>query len=137
MEPPSVVKVVKKRPLGRRLKLYGYALLVIAAPVLCFALYTLFKLSWSYADGDRSGILQKFSRKGWVCKTYEGEISVASQIGAVPVLWEFSVRDEEVAKKINGLLGQKVVLHYKQHPGVPTSCFGDTEYFVDGADALR
>ncbi len=51
--------------------------------------------------------------------------------GTAPVIWEFSVRDKDVAEKIAGLLSKKVILHYREYPYIPTACFGATDYFVD------
>jgi hypothetical protein len=96
-----------------------------------FALYALASLNVAYSEGERSGLLQKFSRKGWICKTWEGEVAMSYLPGMAPVLWDFTVRDDAVATKVNEGLGRKVVLHYHEHRGVPTSCFGETPYFVD------
>lgn len=94
--------------------------------------YTVFTLHWSYSDGERAGILQKFSRKGWVFKTYEGELAMSIVPGVTPTIWDFSVRDRSLVEKLNGALGKRVALHYTEHRGVPTSWFGETPYFVDG-----
>jgi hypothetical protein len=102
-------------------------LLVLALP----AAYTWFTLTWSYSDGERVGVLQKLSRKGWLCKTYEGEIAMYVVGGVAPQIWSFTVRDPQVAAGLNRWLGQRVRLHYDEHRGVPSSCFGDTVYFVD------
>jgi hypothetical protein len=75
----------------------------------------------------------KFSHKGFICKTWEGEVQQAVVTGVAPVIWQFTVKDDEVASKITGMLGSKVSLHYNQHLGVPTSCFGDTGFWVDSA----
>jgi hypothetical protein len=88
-------------------------------------------LHWAYSDGERTGYIQKLSRKGWICKTWEGEIVLVTMPGAIPEKFEFTVRDEGMADKINAAAGKRVVLHYEQHKFIPTSCFGDTEYFVD------
>jgi hypothetical protein len=114
---------------GRLLKRLLIALLLI--PVLLIGLYLLIVLNWSYSDGERAGYLQKFSRRGWICKTYEGEIAMTTVPGVAPLIWSFSVWDETTAKKITGLLGKKVVVHYREYRGLPTDCFGATEYFVD------
>ena len=87
----------------------------------------------SYSDGDRVGYLQKLSRKGWVCKTYEGELAMTTVPGVAPTLWTFSVWNEDVAKKLDGQMGKRVVLHYRELRYVPTTCFGETNYFVDRA----
>ena len=83
----------------------------------------MFTLSWSYGDGERAGVLQKFSRKGWICKTYEGELALYVVGGVSPEIWYFSVRDESLAPAINQVIGERVRLHYSEHPLVPTSCF--------------
>ena len=100
--------------------------------VALFALYVAVVLHWSYSDGERAGILQKFSRKGWFCKTYEGELAISIVPGVTPTIWYFTVRDEAVARHIDESLGRRVALHYREHRGIPTTCFGDTRYFVDG-----
>ena len=114
---------------GRRL---GRALLVLLlAALLAVGGWTWFSLSWSYSEGDRGGVLQKFSRKGWICKTYEGELALYIVGGVAPEIWNFSVRDPAVAEKLGDLVGERVQLHYTEHRGIPTSCFGETSYFVD------
>ena len=113
----------------RRLWLVLLALVVI--PLALFTLYVGLAFSWSYSDGERAGILQKFSRKGWICKTYEGELAMSIVPGVTPTIWDFSVRDERVVPQLSQALGKRVVLHYTEHPGIPTTCFGQTRYFVD------
>jgi len=109
----------------------------ILVPILLFLLWTALALAWSYSDGDRAGVLQKFSRKGWICKTWEGELAMTTVPGVAPTLWEFTVREDDVAQQINQALGQRVVLHYSEHRGVPSSCFGQTGYFVAGVRVVR
>jgi hypothetical protein len=104
---------------------------LIAAAIAIFAIYTWIALHWSYSDGERAGFLQKFSKKGWVCKSWEGEILLSSMPGAIPERFSFSVRDDEVAKQLVAATGKRVLLSYAQHKGVPTTCFGETEYFVE------
>jgi len=93
-------------------------------------------LTWSYSEGERAGYVQKLSHKGWLCKTWEGEIAMVTMPGAIPDRFIFSVRDEAVAAKINGMAGQRVVLIYEQHKFIPSNCFGETEYFVTDARAV-
>ncbi len=112
--------------------LIGVALL----PLLILALYLAFVLNWSYSDGERAGYMQKFSRKGWLCKTWEGELAMTTVPGVAPVLWNFTVRDDAVAAQLNTLLGKRVVLHYEEHRGIPTSCYGDTNHFVTRVQAI-
>jgi len=94
------------------------------------AAWTWLTLNWNYAEGERAGYVQKLSKKGWLCKTWEGEIAMVTMPGAIPEKFEFTVRDDSVAQKINALAGKRVVLHYRQHKFIPTSCFGETEYFI-------
>jgi hypothetical protein len=105
------------------------ALLLVAAVLV--TLYTLFMLSWNYAEGERAGVLQKFSKRGWICKTYEGELAMYVVGGVAPQIWNFSVRDEAVAERLHGSVGRQVRLHYSEHPGLPISCFAETRYFVE------
>ncbi|CAH0285641.1 hypothetical protein SRABI118_03918 [Massilia sp. Bi118] len=106
---------------------------VIVAAIVLFALYTALVLHWSYSEGERAGYLQKLSRKGWLCKTWEGEILLSSMPGAIPERFAFTVRDEAVVKQLQAAMGQRVQLSYAQHIGLPTSCFGETSYFVEKA----
>lgn len=110
---------------------WGYWLgLLLATPLTLLALYTWIVLNWSYSSGERAGYVQKFSSKGWVCKTWEGELAMVSMPGTMSEKFFFTVRDDTVAEQINASLGKKVSLTYEQHRGIPTNCFGDTEYFV-------
>jgi hypothetical protein len=103
------------------------ALIIVAALLLSMVLWTWLALEWSYSEGERAGYIQKLSSKGWLCKTWEGEIAMP---GAIPEKFPFTVRDAAVAGKINDLAGKRVVLSYQQHKFLPSSCFGETEYFV-------
>src|SRR5215510_10885045 len=87
-------------------------------------------LHWSYSRGVRAGYVQKLSKKGWICKTWEGEMALVSLPGTVSEKFAFSVRDDAVAEQINRNVGTRVTLRYEQHIGLPTSCFGDTSYFI-------
>jgi hypothetical protein len=103
---------------------------VILVPVLLLSLWTAITLNFTYAAGDRAGYVQKFSKKGWLCKTWEGEIAMANIPGTMPEIFSFTVRDDSVAKELSKLMGQRVALDYQQHRGVPGTCFGETEYYV-------
>jgi|KBSMisStaDraftv2_1062788.scaffolds.fasta_scaffold236327_2 hypothetical protein len=120
-----------ERTFSERLVSFTWKALVVVAVLL--AVYTWLALRWSYANGERAGYVQKLSLKGWVCKTWEGELAMVNVPGALTEKFVFTVRDDSVANKINQLLGKRVVLHYEQHVGVPTSCFGDTSYFITDA----
>jgi len=107
-------------------------IVLLLGAALVAGIYIWMMLSWPYSEGERAGILQKFSSKGWVCKTHEGELAISIVPGVTPVIWYFSVRDESVLPQLNAALGKRVVLHYREHRGLPTRCFGDTSYFVTG-----
>jgi len=113
-------------------KFSRFALKALIAVVVLAALYMWFVLRWSYATGERAGYVQKLSLKGFVCKTWEGELAMVNVPGALTEKFLFTVRDDTVAKKINDLLGKRVALQYEQHVGIPTSCFGETSYFITG-----
>ncbi len=117
-------------------RLLKYFFGTFALIVLLFAAYIWLALHWSYAEGDRSGYLQKFSKKGWLCKTWEGEISLISLPGTMQEKFSFTVRDEAVALKVRDAIGKRVDLTYGQHRGLPTSCFGDTDYFVNDVKVI-
>lgn len=87
-------------------------------------------LHYTYSAGERAGYIQKISKKGWICKTWEGELAMANLPGAMPQIFSFTVSDDDVAHQIEQRAGQLVSLSYEQHPGVPSTCFGDTQYFV-------
>lgn len=106
--------------------LAGLLLLIIGG----FVLYTWIVLHWSFSKGERAGYVQKFSQKGWLCKTWEGELAMVSMPGTMSEKFLFSVRDDKVISRINQTAGKKVVISYEQHIGVPSKCFGETEYFV-------
>jgi hypothetical protein len=110
---------------------------VFLTPIVLFLLYIAIVLNWSFSDGDRVGYLQKFSHKGWLCKTYEGELAMTTVPGLAPVLWDFSVWDSAIAEQINTMLGKRVVLHYREYRGIPTDCFGTTDYFVDSVQEVK
>jgi len=133
--PPAAAAAPPKRHWRTKTKLILFGML--ASPILLFALYTVMTLSWTYSDGYRAGILQKFSHRGWICKTYEGEIAQAVVAGVSPLIWNFTVRDARVAQQLDSLLGRRVSLHYKEHRGVPTTCFGHTGYFVDSVSVVH
>ena len=107
----------------------GFGLIVL--PALLFSLYTWASLNWVYSSGERAGYVQKFSLKGYLCKTWEGEIVLVSMPGTQAEKFFFTVHDEAVAKKVNDSMGLRVKIHYQEHKGIPSSCFGETAYFVD------
>jgi hypothetical protein len=110
---------------------------VVLLPIALFALYTLIALNWSYSQGERAGYVQKFSRKGWVCKTWEGELALSTVPGVAPTMWYFSVRNGATARQVSIANGRRVIVYYKEHRGIPTTCFGDTSYFVDSIRIVR
>jgi hypothetical protein len=117
----------------RRRRKWPYLLLIL---VLGAAAYTWLTLHWSYSEGERVGVLQKLSRRGYVCKTTEGELALYLVGGMAPQIWDFTVRDAQVKRQLDALLGERIRLHYTEHKGLPSNCFGDTRYFVDSASSV-
>ncbi len=108
-------------------------LLFVGLPLaaLLAALYFFVVLSWSYSTGERAGWVQKFSKKGWICKTWEGELAMVSMPGAAQEKFYFTVWDDKVAEEINKAMGRRVSLHYEEKVGLPTTCFGETRHWVN------
>ncbi len=100
--------------------------------VALLALYFWAALSWSYSSGERAGWVQKLSNKGWLCKTWEGELALVSLPGTTPEKFLFTIWDEAVAAQVTRAMGKRVSLHYEEKVGLPGSCFGDTRYYVTG-----
>jgi hypothetical protein len=120
----------------RGLGLVGWLGLMVILAVLLFAVYLWLMLSWSYSRGERAGWVQKLSKKGYVCKTWEGEMVMVSLPGSIPEKFLFTIRDDEVAERVNAVMGKRVTLHYEEHIGLITSCFGDTGHFVEDVKAI-
>jgi len=114
---------VAKKPLK-------WFVLVVVLPILGVAAYTWLVLAWSFSAGERAGYVQKLSKKGWLCKTWEGEMALVSMPGTVAEKFPFTVRSDTIARQINDSIGAKVAVTYEQHVGIPTTCFGETGYFV-------
>jgi hypothetical protein len=108
-----------------------YVLVLLLVIVAGASLWTWLTLSWAYADGTRAGVLQKVTRRGWFCKTIEGDLAQYIVPGISPQVWKFSIRDPLVAAQLEKIVGRQVQLHYTEHPGVPSACFADTRFFVD------
>lgn len=111
-------------------------LAVVGIPLATLLIWSYGALAVSYSSGKRVGFVQKISKKGWVCKTWEGDLQLSTIPGSAPTIFSFTVRDDSVARVIESLLGGQVELDYEEHPGVPLSCFGDTRYFVVGAQKV-
>jgi hypothetical protein len=105
-------------------------LALVGLPAIGFGIWTAAALSWSYSEGSRAGYVQKISRKGWLCKTWEGTLYTDIAKGFRSDSFSFTVRSDSIARAISDLSGKRVTVTYQQHVGVPTSCFGETEYFV-------
>ena len=103
---------------------------LVLVPVAVFAIWVSVTLNYTYSSGDRAGFVQKLSKKGWVCKTWEGELAMANLPGTMPQIFTFSVRNDSVANLIERHMGKRVSVTYEEHRGVPTSCFGETPHFV-------
>lgn len=122
----AIPQVIRRHPLIITL------VVLIALPLLVFTLWAGVTLNYTYSSGERAGFLQKISKRGWLCKTWEGELQLSAIPGSQPEKFLFTTRSDSLAAAMQKLSGQRVVLDYKQHIGVPGTCFGDTEYFITG-----
>jgi hypothetical protein len=122
--------------LGGLAKFLKYSIGLVLIPIGLLALYTWATLTWVYSSGERAGYVQKLSLKGWVCKTYEGELVLVSMPGTQAEKFFFSVRDKKVAQRINETVGKRVRLIYEEHLGVPSSCFAETNHYVTDVELL-
>jgi len=129
-------KFERANMLGGLAKFLKYSIGLILIPIGLLALYTWATLTWVYSSGERAGYVQKLSLKGWVCKTYEGELVLVSMPGTQAEKFFFSVRDQNVAKRINQTVGKRVRLIYEEHLGVPSSCFAETSHYVTDVELL-
>jgi len=123
--PAPPVRVKKKRN-----KVLTALFILLLVPAVIIALWIWVTLGYTYASGDRAGYVQKISKKGWICKTWEGELAMANLPGTMPQIFSFTVRGDSIAELLEKNIGKQVSLTYEQHRGIPTTCFGETEYFV-------
>ena len=131
VETPIPPGTPQSRPSRLKLKLVALAVLAIIGGVI--ALYTWATLAFTYSEGERVGYVQKLSKKGWLCTTWEGELAMVNIPGQPPEIFAFSVRSNAIAKTLTEIAGKRVALHYQQKKGVPSSCFGETQYFITHA----
>ena len=110
---------------------------VVLIPLVLIALYIWLSLTWTYSSGERAGYVQKFSKKGWICKTWEGELAMVALPGTLSEKFLFTVRTDSIAARINESLGKRVAITYQQHVGLPTTCFGETGYWVSNVKVVE
>ena len=125
--------ITKPSKLGKVFKVFIWLLLT---PILLLVLYTWGSLKWVYSSGERVGYVQKLSEKGFVCKTFEGELVLVSMPGTQAEKFFFTVKNKNIANKINESIGKRVSLTYEEHKGIPSSCFGETSYFVQNVSVM-
>ena len=111
-------------------------LVLVLLPVLVVSAWSWITMHVAYASGERVGYVQKISKKGWVCKTWEGELAMVNMPGAASQIFAFSVSDDTVARSLMDAAGKRVAIGYDQHRGVPSSCFGETEYFISSVKVV-
>jgi hypothetical protein len=129
--PPPVPPARKKHHRVRAI-----ILLIVLIPVVVVALWVWVALGYTYASGERAGYVQKISKKGWLCKTWEGELAMANLPGTMPQIFSFTVRNDSIANVLEQTIGKQVSVTYEQHRGLPTSCFGETEYFISRVNRI-
>ena len=103
--------------------------------VISLAVFIYFKYFFTYSEGYRAGLLQKFSNKGMIFKTYEGEMilsSVAStsEVALASEKFLFSVTNKDIVRQFDTLQGRNVIVHYDEKRGV-LFWRGDSRYLVD------
>ncbi len=119
----------------RRLLLFFMLISIITVTI------TFLYFNFTYSEGNRAGMLIKFSTKGFVFKTYEGELNVGSVnpgVGSSVAnnTWSFSVKDKKLADQLSIMEGKMVRLHYKEKiKNLPWQ--GETKYFVDKVEVLK
>ena len=129
--PPSADAPAPPVPLKKKRNKLRIALLVLVlVPAVIIALWIWVALGYTYASGERAGYVQKISKKGWVCKTWEGELAMANLPGTMPQIFSFTVRTDSIANLLEKNIGKQVSITYEQHRGILTTCFGETQYFV-------
>ncbi|HWG53416.1 MAG TPA: hypothetical protein VN677_08960 [Gemmatimonadaceae bacterium] len=132
------VESMKKEKLPRTHSIWKRVLaIVIIVPIVLFAVYTWAALHVAYGHGERAGYLQKLSKQGWLCQTWEGELAMANLPGTMPEIFHFTVRSDSIAQLLTQQMGKRVSLSFDEHRGVPTSCFGETEYYVTHVQASQ
>ena len=120
-----------RSPSKWRRKLVILLLTIVVIPIVIFSLWAWVTLGWVYSTGDRAGYVQKLSKKGWLCKTWEGELNMVSPPGSMtPQIFAFTVPSDSLAAILMQDMGKRVSLTYEEHRGIPSSCFGETGYFV-------
>jgi hypothetical protein len=132
-QPPPVAR----KSFGRRHWGKLTVALLLGVPALILAVWTAVAMAFVYSSGDRVGYVQKLSKKGWLCKTWEGELQMSNVPGSAPILFAFTVRDDSIARAITAAEGKQVALQFEQHVGVPLSCLGETEYFISGVRVVN
>jgi hypothetical protein len=139
MTSPETVPHVAAPTKGFARRNWGKLTLValVAVPALLFTIWAGVTLTYTYSSGQRVGFVQKFSRKGWICNTWEGELAMVNMPGSLAQIFVFSVRSDSIAHAINDAMAKgRLELQYKEHRGVPTSCFGETNYYVTGVRSI-
>ncbi len=109
---------------------------LVVLPALLFAVWTAITLTYTYSRGERAGYIQKLSRKGWICKTWEGELAMVNMPGAAQERFPFTVRSDSIAQEMTKMMGSRIAITYEEHRGVPGTCFGETDYYVTRAQVV-
>ena len=87
----TIVTDTSRRAPSSARRSFGWIWLVILALIALAAVWTWAMMSWSYSSGERAGWVQKFSRKGWICKTWEGEVALVTMPGTAQEKFQFTV----------------------------------------------
>jgi len=110
--------------------------ILLGVPAAGLSIWTAVAMTYTYSSGERAGFVQKMSRKGWLCKTWEGTLYTDIARGFRSDSFNFTTRSDSIAQLVDSLSGKRVAVRYDQHVGLPTSCLGDSQYFVTGIRAI-
>jgi len=136
-QPNNVADTVVKPAAKFMKKIKKYLYMALATVVVIIGIYVYWSFFFTYSDGYRAGMLQKFSRKGTIFKTYEGEMILSSvqsnkNVALASEKFMFSVSDKQVALQLEKLQGKNIVVHYtEKNNTLPWR--GETVYIVSSA----
>jgi hypothetical protein len=136
---PKITHPLESRGAKIKRKVRNFFKGIIAVIIIALIIFFYFRYFYTYSDGYRAGLLQKFSRKGNIFKTYEGELVLSSVTGSsgnnstviASEKFYFSVKSDSLAARLDTLQGRPVIVHYRQKHA-PLFWRGDSPYFVDG-----
>lgn len=139
---PTNTTPTNEKSIGQSVKgFFKKVLLFFIVLFILSCIGTYFYFNYTYSEGNRAGVLIKFSQKGYIFKTNEGELNLGSinavnGSGIVNSAWPFSVTDKNIAKQLSNMEGKMIKVHYKEKiKNLPWQ--GETKYFVDSVTEVK